>query len=168
MRSFLAVIDGVNEAVGRLFSWLVIAVMLIAVYDVIMRQVFGVATLWVFDLSKNLYALHFLILGGFALLHSEHVSVDLIYAELSPRMKALFDVVSYLVFFTPFMIVLIYYSYEFAARSWANSETTWGVIAMPVYPIKIALVVASVLLALQGLATFIRRLAVLTTGHEMD
>ncbi|MCA8927052.1 MAG: TRAP transporter small permease subunit [Alphaproteobacteria bacterium] len=167
VKIFLSMIDGLNEIVGRLFSWVVVAVMLIAVYDVVMRQVFGVATLWVFDLSKQLYALHFLILGGFALLYSEHVSVDLVYARLSERKQALLDVIGYCVFFFPFVIVLIYYGYQFAARSWASKEATWGVIAMPVYPIKTVIVVAAVLLGLQGIATFVRRLSVLVSGQEV-
>lgn len=165
MRQFLSAVDGINEVVGRIFSWVVIVVMLIVVYDVVMRHVFNIPTLWVFDLSKQLYALHFLILGGFALRHASHVSVDLIYATRSPKTQALLDVIGYLVFFAPFVTMLLFMSYDFAARSWATGETSWGVIAMPIYPIKTVLVVATVLLTLQGIATFIRRLAVLT-GSE--
>lgn len=165
MRAFLSVVDGLNEFVGRIFSWAVVLIMLITVYDVVMRFLFGMPTLWAFDVVKQLYALEFMILAGFGLVRNAHVSVDVFTAKLSRRKQAGLEVISYLIFFLPFMVMLIWKSYEFAARSWASGETTWGVVALPVYPIKTVMVVASVLLLLQGIAKIIRELAVLT-GRE--
>lgn len=165
MRGFLWVVDGLNELVGRVFSWAVVLIMLITVYDVAMRFLFGMPTLWAFDVVKQLYALEFMILAGFGLVRNAHVSVDVFTSKLSRRKQAGLEVVSYLIFFLPFMVMLIWKSYEFAARSWASGETTWGVVALPVYPIKTVMVVASVLLLLQGIARIIRELAVLT-GRE--
>lgn len=165
MRGFLWVVDGLNEFVGRVFSWAVVLIMLITVYDVAMRFVFGMPTLWAFDVVKQLYALEFMILAGFGLVRNAHVSVDVLTSKLSRRKQAGLEVISYVVFFLPFMVMLIWKSYEFAARSWASGETTWGVVALPVYPIKTVIVVASVLLLLQGIAKIIRELAILT-GRE--
>ncbi|SET84079.1 TRAP-type mannitol/chloroaromatic compound transport system, small permease component [Marinobacter segnicrescens] len=166
MRGFLLVVDGVNEVVGRVFSWAVVLIMLITVYDVVMRFAFGQPSLWAFDVVKQLYALEFMILAGFGLVRNAHVSVDVFTARLSRRKQAAMEVVSYLVFFFPFMVMLIWKSYEFAARSWAYGETTWGVVALPVYPIKTVMVVASVLLLLQGIAKVFRELAVLAGREE--
>lgn len=166
MRAFLRRVDGLNELVGRVFSWAVVLIMLITVYDVAMRFLFGMPTLWAFDVVKQLYALEFMILAGFGLVRNAHVAVDVFTARLSRRAQAGLEVISYLVFFLPFMVMLIWKSYEFAARSWVSGETTWGVVALPVYPIKTVMVVAAVLLLLQGIAKIIRELAVLAgTEH---
>jgi len=158
MNWFLSAVDGLNELVGRIFSWAVVLIMLITVYDVTMRNLVGQPTIWAFDVSNQLYAVHFLMLAGFGLLHHVHVSVDVIWARWQPRTQAIVDLVSYVVFFLPFMIMLTWQSYLFAARSWASRETSWGVMAMPLYPLKSMMVIASILLLLQGLATIIRRI----------
>lgn len=162
MRAFLAFIDGMNEGIGRIFAWIIVLLMLITVYDVAMRQIFALPTLWAFDVSKQLYALHFLIVGGFGLLHGSHVSVDILHERLAPRTQAVVDVISYLIFFFPFLAMLAWESWDFAARSWASGETTWGVIALPIYPIKTVIVIAAVLLLLQGIAEFARRAAAIS------
>ncbi|MCQ4323028.1 TRAP transporter small permease subunit [Stutzerimonas stutzeri] len=165
MQRFLQLTDWLNEIVGRVFSWAVVLIMLITVYDVAVRYIFGLPTLWAFDVVKQLYAVEFMILAGFGLLHNQHVAVDVFTAKLDRRKQAMLEVVSYCVFFLPFMVMLIWQSYQFAARSWATKETTWGVIAMPVYPIKTVMVIAAVLLLLQGIAKIIREVSVIV-GEE--
>src|SRR5690625_3149857 len=158
MNWFLSAVDGLNELVGRIFSWAVVLIMLITVYDVTMRNLVGQPTIWAFDVSNQLYVVYFLMLAGVGLLHHVHVSVDVIWASWQPRTKAIVDLVSYVVFYLPFMIMLTWQSYLLAARSWASRETSWGVMAMPLYPLKSMMVIASILLLLQGLATIIRRI----------
>ncbi len=161
MRAFLALSDGLNEIVGRVFSWAVVLIMLITVYDVAMRYFLGTPTLWAFSVVKQLYALQFMILAGFGLLHKQHITVDVFTENLKPRRQALLSILSYVIFFVPFIAMLLWTSWEFAARSWASGETTWGVVALPVYPIKTVIVVSAVLLLLQAIATFMRDLGVL-------
>src|SRR5690625_1331911 len=166
MQYVLRGIDWLNELSGRIFSWLVVVIMLITVYDVAMRNFAGQPTIWAFDVSNQLYAVHFLMLAGFGLLHNSHVSVDVLWARLRPRTQAIVDLISYLVFFLPFMLMLIWQSYLFAARSWASRETSWGVMAMPLYPLKTVMVIASVLLLLQGIAIIIRRIQTNVQGDR--
>lgn len=162
MKALLRLVDGINEWTGRVFAWAVVLIVGITVYDVFMRNVFSLPTVWAFDVSNQLYGLQFMIMAGFGLLHRVHVSVDVFWQHLSPRGQALMDLLSYAVFFFPFMFMLLSQSWQFAARSWATKETGWGAVAMPLYPLKIAIVVATVLLLLQGIATTLRLLGSLT------
>lgn len=146
----------VNEIAGRLVGFLVIVITGIVVYDVMARAAFGQPTAWAFDLTKHLYGAYFVLLGGYALRHRAHVTVDIVKDVLSPRLRSLLDFVGYIVFFFPFIAVSSYYAWRFAARSLQTGETTWGVAQLPVYPVKIALVVGLLLLGLQGLAEFLR------------
>lgn len=156
MQRALRTVDAVNEVVGRVVGFLVVAIMVIVVYDVVARAVFGVPTQWVFELTKQLYAAHFMLLGGYALLHDTHIRVDVIREHLSERARHILEIVAYLVFFLPFISVVIWFGWRFASRSWGAGETTWGVVQLPVYPIKTAIVVAAGLLAIQALAQFVR------------
>jgi len=54
--------------------------------------------------------------------------------------------------------VCIWQGYYFAARSWAMKETTWSVFAPPVYPIKTVIIITFILLLIQGISEFIKRI----------
>lgn len=167
IQGFLKAIDGLNEWTGRVVALATVFIVVFTIYDVASRAFFARPTDWAFEVTKQLYALHFMMLGAYALLHRTHVEVDVAKERLSARGQALLDVVGYLIFFLPFLGVLLYSGVQFAARAWRYGETTYGILAIPVYPIKTVIVVATALLALQALATFLRALRVLTSGgHE--
>lgn len=165
MEGILRLADLINETVGRVVSCLVVAITLIVVYDITARNVFGMPTQWVFELTKQLYAAHFILLGGYALLHDSHIRVEVVREHLSERLKHILEIIGYTVFFFPFIAVILWYGWRFAMRSWAAGETTWGVFQMPVYPIKSAIVVAAVLLVIQALAQFVRSIVYLARNR---
>lgn len=59
----IRVIDGINEAVGRVVSLVALIFAGIIIYDVFMRYVMGEPTRWAFDLTKQLYGFYFILLG---------------------------------------------------------------------------------------------------------
>ncbi|MBP0439942.1 TRAP transporter small permease subunit [Tianweitania sediminis] len=164
MNTLVKTIDGLNTWVGRVVGWVMIFIMLLTVYDVIARGLFSAPVLWAFDVSVQLFALHFMITAAYALLHNEHVSINIFKARLGLRTQAALDILSYLIFFYPFMIMLLIYGWDFAARSWASRETSWGVVALPVYYVKTVIPVTAVLLMLQGLANIIRLAEIVRKG----
>lgn len=160
MERVLGYVDLINEVVGRTVSYLVVVIMAIVVYDVIARSVFSQPTLWIFELTKQLYAVHFMLLGGYALLHATHIRVDLLRERLSKRTDAIVEVIGFLIFFLPFISILLWFGWRFAIRSWRAGETTWGVVQLPVYPVKMAIVVTAVLLSIQAIILVIRSILI--------
>lgn len=165
MFRILRLVDLINTGVAWIFSWAVVLMMLITVYDVAMRYFFSSPTIWAFDITTQLFGLHFMILAGYALTRKAHVSVDIVTELLSPKARAVVELIGYIVFFLPFMLVLVWRSYGFAMTSWARQETTWGIASIPIYPIKTVIVVAACLLLAQGLALMIRTMAFIA-GYE--
>jgi TRAP-type mannitol/chloroaromatic compound transport system permease small subunit len=169
--SFSRLIDALNEAVGRLVSWLTLFMVVIGVYNAVTRklsQTIGV------DLSSNTYielqwymfALVFMWGAAYTLKHNAHVRVDIIYARLSERGKAWVDVLGTLLFLLPFTAVVLWTAWPIVLESWKIHEMSPDPGGLPRYPIKAALIVAFVLLFLQGLSELIKRVALLT-GHQV-
>jgi TRAP-type mannitol/chloroaromatic compound transport system permease small subunit len=75
------------------------------------------------------------------------------------------DIISYLIFFFPFWIVILIEGTLFAAKSWSIRETFVSVFAGPIYPIKTIIPVTAFLMLLQGLAIFIRKICGLVQGE---
>lgn len=167
MKRFIRLVDGLNTLVGNVVGWVMVFIMLLTVYDVIARRLFSAPVLWAFDVSVQLYALHFMIAAAYALLHEEHVSIYIFKERLSKRNQALLDIVSFAIFFFPFVIALLIYGWDFAGRAWAARETSWGAVALPVYYIKTVIPVTAILLMLQGICTVIRRIHVVRTGQSL-
>ncbi|NLJ62854.1 MAG: TRAP transporter small permease subunit [Alcaligenaceae bacterium] len=162
----LRAIDALNEYIGKALSTLAVAFAGIIIYDVFMRYVFHQPTRWAFDVSKQLYGFYFLMLGAYALKHQAHVRVDLLIQRFSPRARQITEVLGYFLFFFPFSWVFLTRSYQFAMRSWSQGETTYGAVQLPVYPLKMAMVVAAVLLLLQGIAEVIRLCTTSELRHD--
>lgn len=148
----IRLIDGLNEIVGRIICFVAILFASIIIYDVVMRYWFEQPSRWAFDVSKQLYGFYFIVLGGYALRHQAHVRVDLLTAKLGKGLRRAVEVMGYLIFFFPFVWIFATKSYTFAMRSWSAGETTYGAVQLPVYPLKIAMTVAAVLLLIQGIS----------------
>jgi TRAP-type mannitol/chloroaromatic compound transport system permease small subunit len=156
-KKYIKAVDSISEWTGRIFSWSIVLLVLITVFEVISRRFLNSPSIWSFDISKQLYSLHFMIAASYALLHGSHVAVDIVYNYLSQRKKAFLDVFCYLIFFFPFNSVMLWKGFEYAKRSWMMHEVTRGVLNFPVYPIKTIIPITALLLLLQGLAIFIQR-----------
>ena len=154
----LRLIDGINEVVGRVVSWVAVVFAGMIIYDVVLRYGFNAPTLWAFDLTKQLYGFYFIMLGGYALRHGAHVRVDLVTEALRPGPRRIVELLGYPIFFFPFAWVFASYSYTFAMRSWMQGETTYGAVQLPVYPVKMAMALAAVLLLIQGVSEFLKLL----------
>jgi TRAP-type mannitol/chloroaromatic compound transport system permease small subunit len=160
-------VDWLSEWSGKLVSWLIIPLFLVFVYDVIARYIFNKPSFWVFDISYMLGGTFFLIGGAYVLRYQRHVRVDLIYANLTPKKRAIIDLVFTLILFFPLVTMLFWYSIESTQFSWQigerSMETPWR---PPIYHFKAVMPVAFFLLLMQGIAEFSRNVIFLITGKQ--
>src|SRR6056297_3341758 len=119
-------INALNEIVGRVISVLAIIFAAIIIYDVVLRYVFNEPTRWAFDVSKQLFGFYFVLLGGYALRHKAHVRVDILTEKLGRGAQRIADLLGYAIFFFPFAWVFLTRSWDFASRSLAQGEVTYG------------------------------------------
>jgi len=166
IRLVLHGIDITNEWVGRISCYLVIAVMLVAATEVILRYAFNNPTSWAWPVSIQLAAVFALLAGGYNVLHNVHVKVDVLYTRFPDKVRVIIDLVLSIFFFL-LCIVLIGYGGELAWESVAIREYLPDVIHSPIYPLKMLVVIASFLVFLQGVARFVRNLTLAITGKEV-
>jgi len=164
----LDMIDTLNEYVGKVFRWAIVALALVMCYEVAVRYIFNNPTIWAFEISTALYAVTFMMCAAYALLYKAHVSIDIFYEMLETRGRAIFDIISSIIFFYPFMWVLFTKGIDFAAHSWMIREKTWSNFAMPLYPVKTMIPVFAFLLLLQGTVIFIRSILIVATGENYE
>ncbi len=167
LKTILKGFDGVSEWSGRIFVWLIIPLTVVVVYEVISRRVFNAPHIWATEVTNYLYGPHFMLAAAYTLLYKSHVSIDIIYGRYSPRTRGILDIITYLVFFFPFCIIVFYQGIIFAQTSWAIGETSESAALRVVPLIKTVIPVTFGLLLIQGLANFIRSIMLVTRGKEI-
>ncbi len=164
---FADFVDTLNEQVGRFAAWFTTILVLVICVDVLFRYLFQETAVWIVELEWHLFSVIFLLSGGYALKHNKHVRVDLFYAKFSERDKALLNLFGTVVFLIPWCLVLMYYSYQFAALSFLDGEGSPNPGGLPArYVIKSVITIGLSLLLLQGLAIAARSIVVLQNTQE--
>ena len=149
-------IDALNEAFGRLIAPLLAIITAIVIYDIAMRFFIGRPSDWAFEVTKMLFGAHFMLMAAYGLRHHAHVEVDVLKRLLSRRKRAALDILGYVIFFVPFIWMLLSLGWSFFERSFSRGETTYGMVAIPVYPVKAVIVITAALLLLQAIAVVLR------------
>ena len=127
--------------------------------DVLSRYLFRTTYVFVQELEWYLFGASYLLAAGYTLLFDEHVRVDIVYSKLSPRKKAWFDLVLFLVFFFPSCLLVIYTAWPFVRNSWAVWEGSPDPGGIPGrWALKSMIILGFGFLLLQGLSETIKRL----------
>ncbi|KPK92600.1 MAG: hypothetical protein AMJ94_04700 [Deltaproteobacteria bacterium SM23_61] len=162
MKSFCRFVDSLNERVGNISGWLIIPLTAVVTYDVILRYVFNRPTVWAWDINIQLLGALVVLGGGYALFHDAHIGVDALVMQLSPRRRAILDLITSAFFFFGVGVLL----WKAASDAWFSlqiKELYSSVFMPPIYPFKILMVVGIFLLLLQGMAKFFRDLMTVTS-----
>jgi len=166
VKNALFMIDRLSTWTGKAFSWCVVLLTLIVCYDVALRYIFRDPTQWGFDVAIILYGVLFMMAGAYTLSRNGHVRADMMYRTLQPRTQAWLDLALYFLFFFPGIAALAYAGLEFAETSWAMRETSSVTSAgTPIYPFKMAIPLAGLLLLIQGIAEVVRCLVCILTNE---
>lgn len=160
-------IDTLNEWAGKGVSWLTTVLVVLVCFDVITRYLFSDTKAWIMELEWHLFSLIFLIGAGYAFKHDRHVRVDLFYTRLTPRDRALVNLIGGLLFLVPWCILIIMVSYDYARVSFLLGETSPDPGGLPArYVIKYAITAGVFLLLLQGLSSIIQSLFIYLGKEE--
>ena len=156
LERLIRVIDLINGWMGWVVAYLMIVIMFIMTYEVLMRYIFTMPSLWAMEVNQYLLAITVALGGGYALLNGKHINADVLYSRCGVRTKAIFDLITAPLFFV-FIIVLIWQLLDVAIESWQIKELSeMGHIA--IYPVRAILVVGAFLILFQGFAKFVRDL----------
>lgn len=154
MKLLLKAIDTINEWTGKAISFMIIPIIAILVYITLTRYVFESSTTWSDQVALFLTGPYFILGGAYTFLHGGHVNMDVVYRWFPPRVRAILDLFTAILFFI-FCGVFFYMSVGYSWDSLAMLENTGSPLYMPLYPIKLIIPVAPFMLFLQGLHNFI-------------
>jgi len=161
LERFADALESACQRVGRVAAWLTLLLVLTTFAVVVLRYFFSVGWIWLQEASVYLHALVFLLGAAYTLGKDEHVRVDIFYRRLSERRRHMVDALGTLFLLLPSVVFIFWMSWGYVLRSWIGKEASRQTGGLP-YPfpplLKTAILVASLLLLLQGLAWIARYL----------
>lgn len=163
---FLRIIGMINAHTGRVLSVLIIFMTLILTYEVVLRYGFNSPTHWAHEITCSIFAAYSVIGGGYALLLNQHIRSDVIYARFSERGKAICDLIAFPLLFVLLILIFIQ-GFNMALSSTLARETTCTMFRSPLYPVKICIPLAALLMLLQTLALAIRNFWLVIKREEL-
>ncbi|MBX3676976.1 MAG: TRAP transporter small permease subunit [Rhodocyclaceae bacterium] len=162
---FIYGIDQLNKSVGHAFAWCIIILTFGTSYEVFVRYILNDPTSWAFDLSYIMYGALFIMAGAYTLSRNGHVRGDVIYRLWPERVQAGLDLVLYFLFFFPGVVALVIAGWGYGTDALRLLEVSVNSpIGVPIWPLKMLIPVAGVLLTLQGIAEVLRCVLCLKTG----
>ncbi len=160
-------IDRLNELLGKLTMWLVLAAVLISAGDAVMRKAFDIGSNAFVEIQWYLFSAGFMLGAGYVFLKNAHVRIDFISSKLSKRTNAIIDIIGMLAFTVPLSFILIDLSWPVFQRAWVSGEMSQNAGGLIRWPVMLLVPVGFSLLALQCLSELIKRVAFLT-GHRAE
>jgi TRAP-type mannitol/chloroaromatic compound transport system permease small subunit len=166
MDRYISFADRLSAWFGKAFAWAILIMAFGVGYEVVVRRILNAPTSWAFDVTYIMYGTLFMMGGAYTLSRDGHVRGDFIYRLWKPRTQARLEFVLYILFFFPGVTALIIAGWKYAARSWSFNEVSINSPAgVPIYQFKIILVVAGILLFIQGIAQMMRCVKCMRDGY---
>ena len=156
-----AVIDALNGRIGRLVSWLILVAVLISTGNAIIRKVFDVSSNAWLEMQWQLFGAVFMLAAAWTFLDNEHIRIDIVNSRFPKRVRDWIDLLGHLVFFMPFVLLMLYDGIPFFQQSYRINEQSLNAGGLAQWPAKFLVPLGFFLLLLQGVSEIIKRVAVM-------
>ena len=144
LRNFIAVC-------GKSVAWLTLVMVLLTFTIVILRYGFNMGWIWLQESLTYLHVAVFTIVAAWTLQQDGHVRVDIFYADMPEKKRALTDLLGTLVFLIPFCIFVLIIAWPYVANSWKLLESSREAGGLPlVFLLKSLILILPALLLAQA------------------
>jgi len=144
------ILDRICVYAARIAGLLLFVLMAVILYDVIGRKFFNTGSVALAELEWHLHGAIAVLGFGYAYTRNAHVRIDIFHQRFSERFKLKLEIAGIALLLTPFLLVIMWYGFEFAQRSFVRGEGSSGGLGLDHRWIIKSLVPLSALFALFG------------------
>jgi TRAP-type mannitol/chloroaromatic compound transport system permease small subunit len=162
MKTLVRGIDRLSNVCGALAAIIVVVLIVLMLYDVMMRYLFNAPTLWGFDVNTFLMGASFVLSIAYALANDAHVRVDLLYTPATRWRLPWVDLVGFSFLMLPTSAWITTALWHYFAEAYRTGERSGTSAWNPVlWPFRFILFVGFLVLTLQILAEILKRIQVI-------
>ena len=139
MRTLIRSIEAVSRTFGYVAAGLVLLLIVLMMYEVIVRYLFSSPTIWGYELTTWVMGASFVLAIAYALSTDSHVRIDFLHDWLGQRARHGFDLLGYAIVL-PLLVWLTWglWDYWYGAFNTAekSGQSAWN---PPVWPFRLVL-----------------------------
>jgi TRAP-type mannitol/chloroaromatic compound transport system permease small subunit len=154
-------IDRMNELLGKVIMWLVLAAVLISAGNAIVRKAFNIGSNAFLEIQWYIFAAVFMLGVGYVMLKNAHVRIDFISTKLSKRTNAWIDAIGIVIFTIPLSIIMIDLGWPLFARALQSGEMSQNAGGLIRWPVLMLVPLGFAILLAQAVSELIKRIAFL-------
>jgi len=139
---------------GKSIAWLTVVMVLLTFTIVVLRYGFSLGWIWLQESLTYLHVAVFTIVSAWTLQQDGHVRVDIFYAEMTEKNRALVNLFGTILFLVPFCVFVLVVAWPYVANSWKLLESSREAGGLPlVFVLKSLIMVLPALLLGQAFIT---------------
>jgi TRAP-type mannitol/chloroaromatic compound transport system permease small subunit len=159
--SLSRLIDRLSNRVGSLIYWLILVAVLVSAGNAVVRYAFNLSSNAWLEVQWYLFSAVFLFGAGYALLHNQHVRIDVVSGMLSKKTQTWIDILGTIFFLMPMAIAIMWMSWPVFVEAYTRNEVSTNAGGLTIWPARLMVPVGFFLLVLQGFSELIKRIAFL-------
>jgi TRAP-type C4-dicarboxylate transport system permease small subunit len=167
MRKIGAILERFSLGVLLVGGAGMLTAMMLGFGDVVGTQFFGWPIPGALEITESTMTLIVFGALAYAQIRRNHIRVELVYSHMSPRIKAVLDVVADIAGLVFFGLLLSEAIAE-GLTSWRIRETADGLLRFPLYPARWVLIAGTVMLVLQLMLDLVRDLQRIRSGKDVE
>lgn len=155
MRMFVHLMDALSEVTGKAAAWLFFVLGLFVTYEVVMRDLFTMPTVWVDEVVRVMQIWLTYLAAAYVLKHREMITIDIAFRRHDTVWRQMAETFALCVMLL-FAAVAVWFGFQLWLKSTLAGHTTDSFLALPKWATHASVWVGMGLLALQGIAEIIR------------
>jgi len=159
--SLSALIDRVNEIIGKAMGAAILAAVLISAGNAVIRKAFNMSSNSWLELQWYLFGAAFMLAAAYTLKQNEHIRIDILYGAFSRRTQHWIDLLGHIFFLMPFVLLMSFMLVPYAWRAFQNGDISTNSGGLVIWPARALLALGFLLLSFQGMSEIIKKIAVM-------
>jgi TRAP-type mannitol/chloroaromatic compound transport system permease small subunit len=151
MNRLSSAIDRLITWIGKMASFLILALIAVLMYEVLSRYLFNAPTKWSNEISQYILVGVVMLGGGYCLTDREHVRVDVLYRKFGPEMRCVVEILTFLIVVT-FVGAIVWKGGDLCYDAFMQDKRSMTILELPLFPSMILVPIGAVLLGLQSFA----------------
>lgn len=152
-------IDRVNALIGRAASWLVLVAILVAAGLALSRRIFSVSSNAWYESQWLLFAAIVMLGAAWTLRLDRHVRIDILISRAPPAYRRRLDIIGHVAMLIPFCALHLWLAVPWFWRAFLSGETSPNLGGLPLWPVRLVIVIGLSLLLAQAVSELIKRIA---------
>ncbi len=162
MRLLLNLSDGIdrlNTLIGRAASWLVLAAILVAAGLALSRRLFSLSSNAWYESQWLFFAAIVMLGAAWTLRLDRHVRIDILVSRAPPAYRRRLDIVGHAMMLAPFCALHLWLAVPWFWSAFLSGETSPNLGGLPLWPIRLVIVIGFTLLLAQAFSELVKRIA---------